>query len=161
FAGGFVHVEDRDLHALRGERAGGGLAQAGSGAGDHGRNRTVEFHGRFPPVRGKMVKKRAPLGPARSAEGVAVTIRNANQSGAADAFAPRSPIDPAGALVPAVQRVNEIRVRTGFWPKLRRVAARIPFANELVSIWYCARDPQTPTAAKGMMLAGLAYFVLP
>ncbi|NEX94440.1 YkvA family protein [Caulobacter sp. 17J65-9] len=71
------------------------------------------------------------------------------------------PLDPSRALVPAVVRVNEVRVRRGFWPKIRKVATRIPFAPEVVSVWFCARDPQTPTAAKGMMMAALAYFVLP
>ena len=52
-------------------------------------------------------------------------------------------------------------MKTGFWPKLRRTAARIPFAKDLLSVYYCARDPETPTAAKGVMLAALAYFVLP
>lgn len=70
-------------------------------------------------------------------------------------------LDPSRALVPAVVRMNETRVRRGFWPKLARTAAKIPFAREVVSVWYCARDPATPTAAKGMMLAALAYFVLP
>ncbi|MDO9224231.1 MAG: YkvA family protein [Caulobacter sp.] len=70
-------------------------------------------------------------------------------------------IDPANALVPAVVKVNERRVARGFWPKIRRVAARIPFAPEALSVWWCARDPETPTAAKGLMLAALAYFVLP
>ncbi|MFC3080200.1 YkvA family protein [Phenylobacterium terrae] len=76
-------------------------------------------------------------------------------------FDPRRPIDPSRALVPAVVQVNEQRVRQGFWPKLRKVATKIPFASDLVSVWYCARDPETPTPAKGMMLAALAYFVLP
>lgn len=70
-------------------------------------------------------------------------------------------IDPAKALVPEVIRVNERRVARGFWPKMRRVAARIPFASEALSVWWCARDPETPVAAKGLMLAALAYFVLP
>lgn len=78
-----------------------------------------------------------------------------------DDFDATRPLDPSRALVPAVQRVNEVRVRRGFWPKIRKVATRIPFAPEVVSVWYCARDPKTPTAAKGMMLAALAYFVLP
>jgi len=76
-------------------------------------------------------------------------------------FDPRRPLDPSRALVPAVIQVNERRVRTGFWPKIRRVAARIPFASDVVSVWFCARDPETPTPAKGMMLAALAYFILP
>ena len=74
---------------------------------------------------------------------------------------PDDAINPEKALVPAVQKVNEMRVRKGFWPKMRRTAARIPFADQLVSVWYAARDPQTPMAAKGMIFAGLAYFVMP
>ncbi|MES2035024.1 MAG: YkvA family protein [Pseudomonadota bacterium] len=70
-------------------------------------------------------------------------------------------IDPSKALVPEVVRVNEMRVAQGFWPKFRRVAAKIPFASDALSVWWCARDPETPAAAKGMMLAALAYFVLP
>ena len=70
-------------------------------------------------------------------------------------------IDPSRALVPATVRVNEVRVATGFWPKFRRVAARVPFARDMLSVYYSARDPETPLRAKGMMLAGLAYFVLP
>ena len=70
-------------------------------------------------------------------------------------------IDPSRALVPAVVRLNEEQVRTGFWPKVARTAAKIPFAREVVSVWYCARDPETPAPAKGMMLAALAYFVMP
>lgn len=70
-------------------------------------------------------------------------------------------LDPAKALVPATVRVNEERVREGFLPKIRKVAAKIPFAADVLSVWWAARDPETPMAAKGMMLAGLAYFVLP
>lgn len=74
---------------------------------------------------------------------------------------PEEALDPSRALVPAVQRVNETRVRDGFWPKIRRTAARIPFAGQALSVWFAARDPETPTAAKGIMLGALAYFVLP
>lgn len=70
-------------------------------------------------------------------------------------------LDPAKALVPATVRVNEEKVREGFLPKIRKVAAKIPFAADALSVWWAARDPETPVAAKGMMLAGLAYFVLP
>ena len=70
-------------------------------------------------------------------------------------------IDPARALVPSVQKVNEARIRKGFWPKVTRTAARLPFLSQLLQVYYCARDPDTPTAAKGVMLAALAYFVLP
>lgn len=74
---------------------------------------------------------------------------------------PEEALDPSRALVPSVQQVNEMRVQKGFWPKIRRTAARIPFARQVISVWYAARDPETPTAAKGLMLGALAYFVLP
>jgi uncharacterized membrane protein YkvA (DUF1232 family) len=74
---------------------------------------------------------------------------------------PEDALDPSRALVPSVQRVNEVRVQKGFWPKIRRTAARIPFARQVISVWYSARDPETPAAAKGIMLGALAYFVMP
>ena len=74
---------------------------------------------------------------------------------------PADALDPSRALVPSVVKVNEVRVTKGFWPKIRRTAARIPFADQALAAWYAARDPQTPMAAKGMIFAGLAYFVMP
>ena len=74
---------------------------------------------------------------------------------------PEDALDPKKALVPTVVKVNEARVTRGFWPKIQRTAARIPFARQVISVWYTARDPETPTAAKGIMLGALAYFVLP
>jgi len=76
-------------------------------------------------------------------------------------FDPEAEIAPARALVPAVMKLNEERVDRGFWPKIRKVAAKVPFAREALSVWFCAKDEETPLAAKGMMLAALAYFVLP
>lgn len=77
------------------------------------------------------------------------------------AFDAGQAIDPSRALVPAVARVNERRVERGFWPKIRRVASKIPFADDALSVWFCAKDPETPARAKALMMAGLAYFVLP
>ncbi len=74
---------------------------------------------------------------------------------------PSAVIDPSKALVPATVKLNEQRVNRGFLPKVRRLAARIPFASDLLSVYFSARDPETPVASKGMMLAALAYFVLP
>jgi len=84
-----------------------------------------------------------------------------NAKPAAGAANPENALDPSHALVPSVQKVNEARVNKGFWPKIRRTAARIPFADQALSVWFAARDPQTPAAAKGIMLGALAYFVLP
>ena len=61
------------------------------------------------------------------------------------------------SLIPRIDKVDEVRVERRFWPKLRRSMARIPFADHLLSVWYAARDPQTPAGAKGMMQAALAY----
>jgi uncharacterized membrane protein YkvA (DUF1232 family) len=74
---------------------------------------------------------------------------------------PEEALDPSRALTPSVQRVNEVRVSKGFWPKIRRTASKIPFAGQVLSVWFAARDPETPAAAKGLMLGALAYFVLP
>ena len=78
-----------------------------------------------------------------------------------DGFDPKAEIHPSKALIPAVQKVNEQRVAAGFWPKIRKVATRVPFAADALSVWFCARDPATPATAKGLMLAALAYFVMP
>jgi uncharacterized membrane protein YkvA (DUF1232 family) len=80
---------------------------------------------------------------------------------ASASITPDEALDPNRALVPSVQRVNEMRVSRGFWPKIRRTAAKIPFAGQVISVWFAARDPETPMAAKGIMLGALAYFVLP
>lgn len=74
---------------------------------------------------------------------------------------PEAALHPSRALQPQVQRVNEIRVARGFWPKITAVASRVPFAGEALAAFFAARDPETPTAAKGIMLGALAYFVLP
>ena len=81
--------------------------------------------------------------------------------GKAKPISPEDALDPSKALVPSVVKVNEVRVSRGFWPKIRRTAARIPFADQALAAWYAARDPATPLPAKGMIFAGLAYFVLP
>jgi len=84
-----------------------------------------------------------------------------DDAGLSGGFDPRAPIDPSRALAPAVVRLNEQRVARGFWPKIRKAVARVPFAADALAVWYCASDDETPSAAKGMMLAALAYFVLP
>jgi uncharacterized membrane protein YkvA (DUF1232 family) len=53
------------------------------------------------------------------------------------------------------------RVRRGFWRKARRVAARLPFAEDLLAAYYCAFDRATPVQVKAALVAALAYFVLP
>jgi uncharacterized membrane protein YkvA (DUF1232 family) len=56
---------------------------------------------------------------------------------------------------------DENALRRSFWRKLGRVAARIPFAEDLLAAYYCAFDRDTPTPVKATLLGALAYFVLP
>ena len=56
---------------------------------------------------------------------------------------------------------DESTVKENFWPKLLSVAARIPFADEVLAAYYCAFDPATPMRTKGILLAAIAYFILP
>lgn len=48
-----------------------------------------------------------------------------------------------------------------FWRKLGRVLARVPFAEDLVAAWYCAKDPATPTHVRALLWGAVAYFILP
>lgn len=66
-----------------------------------------------------------------------------------------------GVQLPMVIARNEEAVRQGFWPKLARVLAHIPFADEAVAAFYCATDSATPLRARAILYAALAYFILP
>ena len=67
----------------------------------------------------------------------------------------------SGRNLPMVLARHEETVKQGFWPKLARVLASLPFAEDVVAAWYCAFDPVTPRKAKAILLAALAYFILP
>jgi uncharacterized membrane protein YkvA (DUF1232 family) len=56
---------------------------------------------------------------------------------------------------------DEETVRRGFWKKARRVAAGLPFAEDLLAAYYCAFDRETPMQARAALVGALAYFVLP
>jgi uncharacterized membrane protein YkvA (DUF1232 family) len=56
---------------------------------------------------------------------------------------------------------DEETVRRRFWQKARRVAVRLPFAEDLLAAWYCAFDRDTPVQVKAALIGALAYFVLP
>ena len=52
-------------------------------------------------------------------------------------------------------------VRRRFWLKLKRVVARLPFAEDLLAAYYCAFDKQTPRHVQAALLGAIAYFILP
>ncbi|MCP4563320.1 MAG: DUF1232 domain-containing protein [Bosea sp.] len=56
---------------------------------------------------------------------------------------------------------DEARFGSEFLGRLKRVAKRIPFAEDLLAAWVCTRDPATPRRVKLTLLAALGYFVLP
>ena len=59
------------------------------------------------------------------------------------------------------QAEQEAQVRSSFFDTVRRAARHIPFMEDVVASYYCALDPETPTSSKGVLLAALAYFVVP
>ncbi len=52
-------------------------------------------------------------------------------------------------------------LRRSFWQKLGGLAAQLPFAEELLTAYYCAFDRATPLPVKAALAGALAYFVLP
>lgn len=69
--------------------------------------------------------------------------------------------DSADITTPETVDRNEETVRKGFWSKLKLNLARIPLADQVVAAYYAAFDPATPIRTKAMLLAALAYFILP
>jgi uncharacterized membrane protein YkvA (DUF1232 family) len=65
------------------------------------------------------------------------------------------------SLRPEAESDRAARVKRRFWATFRRAARFIPFADELVAAYYCALDPATPQRVRLMLLAALAYFILP
>jgi len=59
------------------------------------------------------------------------------------------------------QAKDQESVRKRFWGKFKRVAARLPFAEDLLSAYYCAFDRETPRHVQAALLGAIAYFILP
>ena len=56
---------------------------------------------------------------------------------------------------------DEATVLRDFWGKFRRFAAHIPFAEDLLTAYYCAFDRRTPTHVRVALLGALVYFISP
>src|SRR5512142_2208911 len=71
--------------------------------------------------------------------------------------------DALGKDVAMSSRLNERerKVRRDFWAKLKALGRHLPFVEDLLTAYYCALDPATPTRVRAMLLAALAYFILP
>ncbi len=56
---------------------------------------------------------------------------------------------------------DETPARRGFWRKVRRTLGRIPFTEELIAAYFCATDRRTPAYVKAVLMAAIAYFIVP
>ena len=65
------------------------------------------------------------------------------------------------AHLPAVVVRHARIVEQGFWQKLLKLVGYVPFAEDLAAAWFCIADPTTPGRVRGILLAALAWFVLP
>src|SRR6185312_8805325 len=45
--------------------------------------------------------------------------------------------------------------------KLKKVAAQLPFTEDLLAAYYCAFDRETPRHVQVALLGAIAYFILP
>jgi uncharacterized membrane protein YkvA (DUF1232 family) len=81
---------------------------------------------------------------------------------AGDLFEETEMSDFSAGFEPA-DRLAEDResVRRRFWIKLKKVAARLPFTEDLLAAYYCAFDRETPRHVQAALLGALAYFILP
>lgn len=64
-------------------------------------------------------------------------------------------------VVKTSQIDQEAYVRGGLWRTAKRAARHVPFMQDVVAAYFCAMDRQTPLRVKGIILAALAYFVMP
>lgn len=48
-----------------------------------------------------------------------------------------------------------------FLDKVKRFVEKVPFTKDLVSLYFCMVDTQTPVYAKGIVAAALTYFLSP
>ena len=65
------------------------------------------------------------------------------------------------ARLPALYVHRARIVEQGFWKKLLRLAGRVPFVEDVAAAYFCFIDPATPGRVRGVVLAALAWFVLP
>ncbi|GBF39889.1 hypothetical protein LPTSP1_28980 [Leptospira johnsonii] len=53
------------------------------------------------------------------------------------------------------------KIKQGFWPKVKKVAGKVPFLADAIALYYAMLDPSTPLKAKLTIAGALAYFLTP
>lgn len=53
------------------------------------------------------------------------------------------------------------RLRRDFRVKIKRLASKLPFAEDLLAAYYCAFDRETPRHVQAALVGAIAYFVVP
>jgi uncharacterized membrane protein YkvA (DUF1232 family) len=48
-----------------------------------------------------------------------------------------------------------------FFKKAKRLLGKVPFIPDVVAMYYCMRDPDTPVKAKITIAGALSYFIMP
>jgi uncharacterized membrane protein YkvA (DUF1232 family) len=81
------------------------------------------------------------------------------EAGMSEGFSSRFTAEEMAAIRKSLR--DEARFGAEFWGRLKRVAKRIPFTEDLLAAWFCARDPATPRRVRLTLLAAIGYFVLP
>ena len=76
-----------------------------------------------------------------------------------EGFSPRFSAEEMAAIRRSLR--DEARFSSDLMSLLKRVAKRIPFAEDLLAAYFCTRDPATPRRVRLTLLAALGYFVLP
>ena len=76
-----------------------------------------------------------------------------------DTFDSRFSKDEMAAIRAALR--DEQRFGQRLFALLRKVARQAPFSEDILSAWFCARDPKTPARVRYVLMAALGYFVLP
>jgi len=54
---------------------------------------------------------------------------------------------------------DEATLLRDFWGKFGKFAAQLPFAEDLLTAYYCAFDRETPTHVRVALIGALAYFI--
>jgi uncharacterized membrane protein YkvA (DUF1232 family) len=76
-----------------------------------------------------------------------------------DAFDKRFTTDEIAAMRKLARDEDSLGVQ--LFALLKKAAKSLPFAEDAVAAWHCARDPNTPARVRFILISALAYFVLP